>query len=139
MFDIQLFLPVLAQVALTAALSVPTAAGRWSAAMKREVNPKDIALGQRNWPKRVQQISNAFNNQWESPTLFYAGVGFAMIAGAGGALLVGLAWAYVASRAGHALVYVTSNFIPLRFLVFIIGFLALLAFWVVLGARALAA
>jgi hypothetical protein len=137
MFDAALFLPVLAQVALTAALSVPTAAGRWSAAMKREVHPKDVALGQRNWPKRVQQISNAFNNQWESPTLFYAGVAFAMIAGQGGVLLVGLAWAYVVTRVGHALVYATTNFVPLRFLVFLLGFLMLLAFWVVLAVGAL--
>jgi hypothetical protein len=118
-------------------LAGATAASRWSAAMKREVHPRDVALGQRNWPKRVQQISNAFNNQWESPTLFYAGVAFAMIAGEGGALLVALAWLYVASRVVHMLVYVTSNFIPLRFAVFLAGFTALIAFWVALAARVL--
>src|SRR5690606_35066652 len=135
MFDAQLFLPVLAQVALTVALGFPTAALRWRAALSREVNPRDIALGQRNWPKRVQQVSNAFNNQWESPTLFYAGIAFAMIAGEGGALLVALAWIYVATRIAHALVYVTTNFIPLRFAVFITGFTVLVVFWVALAAR----
>jgi hypothetical protein len=137
LFDIDLFLPVLAQVALTTALATATAVSRWSAALKREVHPKDVSLGQRAWPKQVQQISNAFNNQWESPTLFYAGVAFAMIAGQGGPPLVGLAWVYVATRVAHVLVYVTSNFIPLRFAVFMAGFAALLAFWVVLAAQAL--
>ncbi|NIR61033.1 MAG: MAPEG family protein, partial [Gammaproteobacteria bacterium] len=99
--------------------------------------PRDIALGQRNWPKSVQQVSNAFNNQWESPTLFYAGVAFAMLAGAGGGLLVGLAWLYVATRVVHALIYVTTNTIPLRFAVFIAGFAALAVFWGALAAQAL--
>jgi hypothetical protein len=138
MFDIQLFLPVLAQVALTALLATATGAMRWSAAMKREVRVGDIALGQRNWPKRVQQVSNAFNNQWESPTLFYAGVAFAMIAGEGGGALTALAWIYVATRLAHVVVYTTSNFIPLRFAMFVAGFAALMAFWAVLAARVLA-
>jgi hypothetical protein len=139
MFDAALFLPVLAQVAITAVLGAATAVARWTAAGKREVLVKDIALGQLNWPKRCQQISNAFNNQWESPTLLYAGVAFAMIAGEGGALLVGLAWAYVATRLVHAGIYVTTNYIPHRFAAFLTGFAALLAFWVVLAARVVVA
>ncbi len=139
MFDVQLFLPALVQVLLTTVLAGFTASGRWTSAMKREVHVRDIALGQKAWPTQVQKFSNAFNNQWETPTLFYAGLGFAMIAGQGGAILVGLAWIYVASRIGHAFIYVTSNFIPYRFAVFIAGFAALLGFWGVLAWRVLAA
>lgn len=137
MFDVELFLPALAQVLLTAVLAVMTATGRWNAATKREVRVGDVALGQRAWPAPVQKISNALNNQWETPTLFYAGLAFAMIAGEGGPLLVGLAWAYVASRLGHALIYATSNYVPHRFGVFATGFAVLLGFWGVLASRVL--
>jgi hypothetical protein len=137
MFDVGLFLPVLAQVTLTFLLGLPTAALRWRAAMRRDVHPKDISLGQRAWPARVQQVSNAFNNQWETPTLFYAGVAFAMIAGQGGGALVGLAWFYVAARVVHALVYVTTNNVPLRFSVFMLGIVALAFYWVELAQRVL--
>ena len=127
--------PVFLQVALTLSLLVWSGTVRVRSVRSGVVHSRDIALGQRNWPKRVQQVSNAFNNQWESPTLFYAGIAFAMIAGEGGALLVALAWIYVATRIAHALVYVTTNFIPLRFAVFITGFTVLVVFWVALAAR----
>ena len=138
MFDPALFLPVLAQVALTVALGLPTAALRWRAAGRRAVKVGEIALGQKAWPLQVQKVSNAFNNQWETPTLFYAGVAFAMLAEQGGALLVGLAWFYVAARAVHALIYLTTNYIPHRFAAFIVGFTALTVFWIVLAVRVLA-
>lgn len=137
MFDVQLFLPVLAQVLLTAVLAGMTGSARWRAAMKREVRVGDIALGQKAWPEPVQKISNAFNNQWETPTLFYAGVAFAMIAGQGGPVLVGLAWLYVATRVIHAFVYATRNYIPHRFAVFLTGFFVLVGFWSVLAWRVL--
>jgi hypothetical protein len=137
MFDVQLFLPALAQVLLTSALAIFTASGRWSAAAKRQVRVGDIALGQKAWPDQVQKFSNAFNNQWETPILLYVGLGFAMIAGQGGPVLVGLAWIYVATRLVHAFIYVTSNYIPHRFAAFVAGFTALMAFWGVLAWRVL--
>ena len=137
MFDAGLFLPVLVQVTLTFLLGIPTAALRWRAATRRDVHPKDVSLGEHAWPKRVQQVSNAFNNQWETPTLFYAGAAFAMIAGQSGGALVGLAWFYVVARLVHALVYVTTNHVPLRFAVFILGYVALALFWIELAMRVL--
>lgn len=137
MFDVQLFFPALAQVALTTVLAAFTASGRWRAGTKREVRIGDIALGQKAWPDQVQKFSNAFNNQWETPTLFFAGLAFAMIADEGGVILVGLAWLYVATRVVHAFIYVTTNYIPHRFAVFVAGFATLLAFWGVLAWRVL--
>jgi hypothetical protein len=136
MFSTQLFLPVLAQVAITTALGVATGVMRVRAVRRRDLQG-DVSLGQRNWPQRTQQISNAFNNQWETPTLFYAGVAFAMIAGRSGPMLVGLAWAYVATRVIHALIYTTSNVVQLRFFAFAAGFVAVLVFWGTLARQVL--
>jgi hypothetical protein len=44
---------------------------RFAAVRAGEVQIGNIALGQRAWPTRVQQVSNAFQNQFELPVLFY--------------------------------------------------------------------
>ena len=61
------------------------------------------------------------------PTLFYAVTLTLALLGADGALKTGLAWAYVGLRVVHSLVQATVNIIPLRFAIFTVGSLVLLA------------
>jgi len=124
-------------VALTFVLAVATGGARLLARAKGATKGRELTLGQLNWPTRVQQISNAFNNQFETPLLFYVGVAFAMIAGVTDGLLVTLAWVYVGSRALHALIYVTINIVPIRFLAFAAGLIAMVVFWMVLAQAVL--
>ena len=58
--------PVFAQVALTFALLFWMGHVRFAAVRAGEVKVKDVALGQRAWPDRVQQVANAFHNQFET-------------------------------------------------------------------------
>ena len=132
-----LIFPVLAQVALTFALLLATGARRYFAVASHEVKVRDIVLGQRAWPTKLQQLGNALNNQWETPTLFYAAIGFALILQAQSALLLPLAWAWVGLRALHALIYVTVNNLRFRFLSFVAGVAVLIAFWGVLAFEVL--
>ncbi len=62
----------------------------------------------------------------EQPTLFYAAVAILAIMGAG-ALDVALAWAYVALRIIHSVWQATVNKVPVRFTLFMLSSLALLA------------
>ncbi|WP_339745663.1 MAPEG family protein [uncultured Maricaulis sp.] len=126
-----LLIPVFVQVALTFVLVFTMGAMRYRATTSGKVKPADIVLGQRAWPVRVQQVSNAYENQLASPLLFYAGIAFALIAGATSVLLVVLAWAYVGLRLLHALIHVTSNHLRSRFMAFAAGLLVLLGYWVV--------
>lgn len=71
--------PVFAQVALTFFLLVWTGRARFAAIRASEVRVGDIALGQRNWPARVQQVANTYQNQFELPVLFYILVAFAIL------------------------------------------------------------
>jgi hypothetical protein len=129
--NIELIYPVFAQVTLTFVLLVFAGTRRYFAVAGREVKVSEIVLGQRNWPKSIQQLGNALNNQWETPTLFFAAIGFALIAGAQSPVLVTLAWTWVGLRVLHAAIYVTVNNLRFRFLSFIAGVLVLAAFWVV--------
>ena len=130
-----LLYPVFIQVALTFALVFTMGAMRYGAVASGNVKVADIALGQRGWPVRIQQVSNAYENQLASPELFYAGIAFALIAGSTSVLLVVIAWAYIGLRLLHALIHVTSNHLRSRFMAFAASLLVLLGYWVVLAVE----
>jgi hypothetical protein len=77
-------------------------------------------------PVSVKQIADNFGHLHEQPTVFYALVIYTHLVGAGDPLNVALAWIYVALRVLHSLVQCTSNFVPVRFFVFVFSSLALL-------------
>ncbi len=128
-----LFWAAAAQAALTLALGGAMGAMRYVAVRSRAVHVRDIALGQQNWPKRVQQVSSCYANQFESPLLFFAGVIVATLLNADNDLVMALAWAFVATRFAHATIYITANVILFRFLVFGTGLIILFALWTVLA------
>ena len=134
-----LLYPVFVQVALTLVLAVLTASARFLSVSGGKVKVGDIVLGQRAWPRQIQQLGNSLNNQWESPTLFYAVIAFALITGASTAVLLPLAWVWVALRIVHAGIHITSNTLQIRFLSFITGFSVLIAMWVVLALHVMGA
>lgn len=134
-----ILVPVFAQVALTFALLLWTGRARFAALGAREVEVERIALGQRAWPARVMQVSNAFQNQFELPILFYALVAFALITRKADLLFVVLSWVFVATRFAHAFVYATTNPIRQRFAIFVVGAIALMAMWIIFAVRVLAA
>lgn len=135
MTDVRLLYPVFVQIALTFALLVAMGRVRAGAARRGEVKLKDIALGQRAWPDRVTQISNAFHNQLELPVLFYVLVAFVIITRTGNDLLLALAWAFVASRLVHAWIHVTRNNVIRRFSVYLAGVVVLMAMWAIFALR----
>ena len=96
---------------------------------------RDIALGERVWPKRILQLQNSYQNQFELPVLFYALVALALIARKADLLFVVMAWMFVVSRLAHAAIHVTSNKVSWRFQAFTIGVLILAAMWVIFGIR----
>lgn len=77
-------------------------------------------------PVRVKQIADNYNHLHEQPTIFYALALYTHLAGTGDALNEGLAWAYVGLRIMHSLIQCTTNFVPVRFAVFVLASLALM-------------
>ena len=66
-----ILLPLFVQVALTFGLLLWMGFARRGALVGGETKVAAIALGDPNWPPRVRQISNCFNNQFQVPVLFY--------------------------------------------------------------------
>jgi len=79
-------------------------------------------------PPQARWKADNYNHLMEQPTLFYAvALTIAVAGGAASSIDVALAWAYVALRVVHSLIQATVNVVALRFLVFAIGSLVLLA------------
>jgi len=131
-------LPVFVQVALTFFILFWMGRVRFAAIRSRQVKVRDIALGQRAWPERPTQIANTYQNQFETPALFYALVALALITQKADLLFVVMAWLYVATRIVHAFIYTTSNDIRLRFSAFLAGSIVLMLMWLVFAVRVLA-
>ena len=128
MYEHGMMTPVLALVAWTFVMWIWMYATRIPAMQKANI---DVAeLGRTGaplvLPPEVARVADNYNHLHEQPTIFYALALAAQMVGAGDAVNVGLAWAYVVIRVAHSLVQATVNVIPLRFLLFALGSLTLL-------------
>jgi hypothetical protein len=132
-------LPLFVQVALTFALLLWLAPLRARAFSSKTVHPGDIALGQKIWPPKAQQVANAFSNQFELPLLFYLLVVLAVVTRKDDLVFVILSWLFVASRLVHAWIHTGSNIVHLRGLSYGVGLLALIVMWIIFAVRILAA
>jgi hypothetical protein len=132
-------LPVLVQVGLTLILLLWLGRSRLATLKSGELKVRDVALGERVWPKRILQIQNSYQNQFELPVLFYALVALALITRKADMLFVVMAWMFVTSRLVHAAIHITTNKLSHRFMAFVVGVLIMAAMWVIFGIRIFAA
>ena len=78
-------------------------------------------------PPEVQWKAHNYNHLHEAPTVFYAVAIVLAIIGQGGGLNATLGWAYVTLRILHSLVQATVNRVMIRFLLFALSSLVLMA------------
>ena len=132
-----ILLPMFVQVALTFALLFWTILLRLQAIRRGEVTPQQVALRQADWPPYVQQVSNAFHNAMEMPTLFYVVVLLGLMTKTLDATVYVLMWMFTLSRIGHTAVHVTSNKLAHRTPMFLMGAIALALIWLIVCGRIL--
>ncbi len=78
-------------------------------------------------PREVQWKAHSYNHLHEAPTVFYAvALALAMV-GQGDGLNATIAWAYVGLRIAHSLYQATINKVPVRFALFALSSLCLIA------------
>jgi|SRR5688572_1191767 hypothetical protein len=130
-----MLMPVFALVALTFALLFWMQILRLRAIRKGQVPAHSVALREPNWPARLTQISNAYHNQLETPLLFYVLILLAIITETADSILFILSWLFVGSRYAHAYIHLTSNRLPARASVFLVGAIGLALMWIIVAAR----
>lgn len=129
--------PVLAQIFLTLIMLIVLGARKSKAVKAGDVNRQQAALNNRVWPEDVVKVSNNIANQFETPVLFYVLCLVLYSIDVAGMIAIVLAWMFVLSRFAHAYVHIGSNYIPMRFRLFLIGCCVLIAM-LLLGAWKLA-
>lgn len=90
------------------------------------VRDPDASLDHR-LPPEVQWKAHNYNHLHEAPTLFYTVAILLAIVGQGDGLNATIAWIYVGLRVIHSLVQATINKVMVRFVLFMLSSLALIA------------
>ncbi len=125
--------PVLALVCWTLVMWAWMYATRIPAMKQAGIDPQEAAYPG-TWAHRlrpgVRSVADNYNHLHEQPTIFYALMFFAAMTGGADATALKLAWAYVALRVLHSLVQATINRVVVRFSIFAIATLVLVAFTV---------
>lgn len=94
--------------------------------VNRLVSDPDASLD-RQLPAQVQWKAHNYNHLHEQPTVFYAVAVVLAIVGAGDGLNALLAWIYVGLRVIHSIVQVTANKVMVRFVLFALSSVVLIA------------
>lgn len=78
-------------------------------------------------PEKIQWKAHNYNHLHEAPTVFYAMSLLLAVIGQGGGINAAIAWVYVGLRVIHSLWQATVNGVVIRFSLFVLSSLALLA------------
>ena len=132
MIGLEILKPVVALLAWTMVMWVWMYATRIPAMLKAGLDAKGMvgttgASLRAQLPDTVSWKADNYNHLHEAPTLFYAVALVLAITGTGDGLNTTIAWAYVGLRVLHSIVQATVNRVVVRFTLFALSSLALMA------------
>lgn len=127
MYEHGMIAPVVALVIWSLIMLIWLYATRIPAMSKAKLKPGETTKAQMEALPSAN-VANNYNHLMEQPTLFYALCFSLQLLGQGDhPINIGLAWLYVAIRVVHSLVQATVNVIIIRFTIFMLGSLVLMA------------
>lgn len=132
MIGMDILQPVVALLAWTMVMWVWMYSTRIPAMNKAGIDAKNLVGGEgsslrAHLPDTVSWKADNYNHLHEAPTLFYAVAIVLAIIGQGDGFNTTLAWAYVALRVAHSIVQATFNRVMVRFALFALSSLVLMA------------
>ena len=119
--------PMFGMIALTAVVTLLFYGSRMLLIYRVTTSGGDLAQAKHadetrpHLPGAFRNITDNYNHLFEQPTLFYAVVVYIFLAGHTDSTHVMLAWTFVGFRVAHSLVQVTSNWVPLRIICFVLS------------------
>jgi len=122
-----------AMILLTFSVAVYLLKLRIQAVRKGEVKLSVFRLyNSSDIPAKMQQASRNYSNLFEMPTLFYCAAILALVLHLDTPLMIVLSWFFVASRAVHSWIHITSNNVIRRLQAFMVGNICILLMWVII-------
>ena len=124
--------PIVALVAWSLVMWLWMYATRLPAMSAAKIDTKNLVGGsgadlKKVIPPKSQWPADNYNHLMEQPTLFYAIALVLAMLGAGGGVNLMIAWAYVVLRIVHSIVQATFNRVIIRFAIFSLSTLCLMA------------
>ncbi len=122
--------PMVALVVLTAIALLMAAVYRNVAVIRGATSQRYFRTFTDDKPAEwVERPIRTYMNLLELPVLFYLVCLLMLTTGRFDAVQVSLAWVFVITRYAHAIIYIGFNYVPLRFVAFLTGFLTLAVIW----------
>lgn len=130
-----ILMPVFALISWSLVMWLWMYATRLPAMSAAKINPQDAAHpGSLDvLPSKARQVADNYNHLHEQPTIFYALAFLIHLTGQGNETNIMIAWGYVGARVLHSLVQATANIVLVRFTVFAVSSLCLIALTVRMG------
>jgi hypothetical protein len=135
MFYQPILLPLLAQVALTFLVWICMYISRMREISGKRIEPQALAhrsAGQALLTDSAGPADN-FKNLFELPMLFFIVILLSLMLLIQDAMLVQLAWAFVALRGLHSIIHCTYNKVLHRFTAYLASSLVLFLMWIRIG------
>jgi hypothetical protein len=95
----------------------------------------EISADSGAWPRKVRLLGNNFDNQFESPTLWYGVVPLVVALQFVDMVFVGLSWMFLLTRVAHSYVHTGSNYVPSRMRIYLFGLFTLVLMWTWLATQ----
>lgn len=130
-----LLYPLFAQVLLTFIVLYTMGRQRIAELKRNKINPQAVDRRQHSQQifKSSAAASDNFQNQFETPVLFYLAILVSMSLMLQDGIIVVLAWGFVTLRYVHCFIHLSYNRVMHRFVVFILSAVMLFSIWVRLG------
>lgn len=93
----------------------------------KEEEIKPLAYDGTGWPLPIRYVQNALSSQFELPIIFYLLSLIALATTSVDYVIAVFSVAFVALRFGHAYVHIQTNFVPLRYKLFLYGVYVIVA------------
>jgi hypothetical protein len=132
-----LVLPLILHVMMVFYIGLKLVRARIRSVRHGQTKISDIAANSEAWPRKIRQLGNNFDNQFQSPALWYGCTAIILALGVADLVFVGLSWFYLLMRLVHSIIHIGNNEVPSRMRAFLLGFVALVGMWLWLAARLL--
>lgn len=130
-----LLLPLLLHVLMTTFVGMRSLQSRIKAVRTGQTKLHDIATDSNAWPSRVKKLGNNFDNQFDSPMLWYGACALIVALKLEDYVFVALSWMFLLSRLTHSYVHTTHNDVLSRMRLYLFGFAMLIVMWLWLGLK----
>jgi len=126
-----ILLPAIAMMILTLFLYVKNYLDNRKAVMNKSIKFSYLKTYTGEVPNHVAVSRQTLKNQFELPIFFYFLISVILVFDKVSRLDFILAWIFVASRYLHCYIRLSANYVPHRAIVFTLGMLVLIVWWVV--------